>query len=351
MRCCISAASRLHLAGQRLAHKAAKLAKITTRSSPVLSADEATHVLDVDAATAAVAAATAAASTAAAATAAGSESAAAERSGEVNFSVAAMAMIRGRIEALRSGLAKVPSDSVDALLPPPILLSAADAAKHAVGIPELLGGTLVLPALHQEESVPSTSGPTAPAAPSPMEVERVEAHAATALGDYEVLGLLFAAEWCTSCKAVESQLVRTYRSLRTAGKALQMVTVHCDNSTDEYEQHRSRLPWPSLPFGSLKSTDLATQFHVSAIPTVVLLTSDGTLISSDGLRLLRGHSRSFPWSAELPPETPHHHPFFDRLLRRKPVHAGAITSLGKVRAARNPRAQRRLLSRPADAPR
>ena len=59
----------------------------------------------------------------------------------------------------------------------------------------------------------------------------------------------------------------------------------------------------------------------------MLLSSDGSVISTDGVRLMRKHARSFPWSSVKPPETAHHHPLLERLLRREPVDAGTAHGL------------------------
>jgi hypothetical protein len=42
---------------------------------------------------------------------------------------------------------------------------------------------------------------------------------------------------------------------------------------------------------------------------------------------MRKHARSFPWSSVKPPETAHHHPLLERLLRREPVDAGTTHGL------------------------
>ena len=55
----------------------------------------------------------------------------------------------------------------------------------------------------------------------------------------------------------------------------------------------------------------------------LVLRPDGSLISTDGVRLLRKHGRAFPWlGGSLPAQTPHHHPLLDRLLRHQPEDHG-----------------------------
>ena len=71
----------------------------------------------------------------------------------------------------------------------------------------------------------------------------------------------------------------------------------------------------------------ASAHHGALASPQVLLSSDGFVISTDGVRLMRKHARSFPWSSVKPPETAHHHPLLERLLRREPVDAGTAHGL------------------------
>ena len=70
---------------------------------------------------------------------------------------------------------------------------------------------------------------------------------------------------------------------------------------------------------------------MSAIPSLVLLSRSGDLISTDGLRLLRRHARAFPWTAMAPPQTPHLHPLCERLLRHGPVDPGQSHDLPRYK--------------------
>lgn len=189
-----------------------------------------------------------------------------------------------------------------------------------------------------------------------------------------------------------------------------MVYVSQDGSEEEYNQYRASMPWPALPFGGNLPAILASAFYVSTIPCLVLMDADGNLLSTDGVRLLRKHTRyaeqirmprwfsfvlaacmhvnaacvafnagcmhvnaacmhvnaacmhvneaakktpavrsfashlphpvtfplihflrltrsAFPWKTEKPPETPHVHPLYDRLLRREPVDPGPAREL------------------------
>ena len=103
--------------------------------------------------------------------------------------------------------------------------------------------------------------------------------------------------------------------------------------TDEsgWEECRAPMPWPSLGLGSPLAAYLGQRYGVSAIPSLVLLSRSGDLISTDGLRLLRRHARAFPWTAMAPPHTPHLHPLCERLLRHGPVDPGQSHDLPRYK--------------------
>ena len=122
----------------------------------------------------------------------------------------------------------------------------------------------------------------------------------------EVLGLYFSAAWCPACRRTTPLVASAYSAIRSRGHQLQIVYVSQDASEAEFDQYRAAMPWPALPFGGTRAALLAEAFSVQSIPTLVLLRPDGTLISTDGIRLMRKHTRAFPWLSKLPPPmTPH----------------------------------------------
>lgn len=143
----------------------------------------------------------------------------------------------------------------------------------------------------------------------------------------QVLGLYFSSAWSPACRSTTPLIASVYKALRARGKKLQLVYVSQDGSEEEYNAYRASMPWPALPYGGSLPALLAEIFHVPSIPCIVLLSQDGALISTDGVRLLRKHARAYPWSSETPPETPHQHLLFDRLMRHRPVDTGPTHDL------------------------
>lgn len=217
-----------------------------------------------------------------------------------------MATVFSEMSDMREALAHIAGASAEHA-PPPLILCEADVHLFRPSLEVLLGPELLPPFCGEEVS--------------PAEVLR----------GVEVLGLYFAASWCTPCSEVTPLIASAYKSLRARGKGLQIVLVPQDTSDEEFERFHSKMPWPSLPLGGLLPALLVQRYMVTGLPCLVLLDSTGALISTDGLRLLRRHTRSFPWSTSKPPETPHLHPLYDRMLRLNPVDPGQSFDLPKYK--------------------
>ena len=216
-----------------------------------------------------------------------------------------MSSVRREIESLEYTMAHA-AGPPDERAPPPLVLCEADAHLGRPSL-ELLLGDHVLPPFGE------------PCAPHAL------------LEGIEVVGLYFGASWCGPCKETTPLLASAYKSLRAHGKGLELVFVSQDESDAEYDEYRATMPWPALPFGGHLRVALTQRYQVTSLPTLLLLDARGALISTDGVRLLRRHTRSFPWTAQAPQETPHLHPLCDRLLRLSPVDPGQSYDLPKYK--------------------
>ena len=248
--------------------------------------------------------------------------------------VAALIIVRSQIERVKDRLATLPGAAAATAPPPPLVLSNADSHFGSPSLPALLdaslGGTLLTPI--------ATSSALAA---EPVAVE-------SAVKGVGVLGLYFAASGCSACRTATKMLTPVYSRLRTPqpvacpaawgsstiSQRLEMVLVSLDEHEDEeYAHFCQTMPWLALPrdAGSL-ATRLSERFEVVSVPTLVLLRADGSLLSTDGLRLLRKHANSFPWSgAEEAPPMPHLSPLLDRVLPRGYACPGAYTELPRYR--------------------
>ena len=57
----------------------------------------------------------------------------------------------------------------------------------------------------------------------------------------------------------------------------------CDRSEESFEAYLSTMPWTAVPYSrTTQRQELAVQFDVHGIPTLVLIDTDGSLITDDG---------------------------------------------------------------------
>ena len=203
--------------------------------------------------------------------------------------------------------------------PPPLILSPAEEHLGRPSLETLLGELLVMPPGGAETTMVMPPGGAETTSPLAF------------LEGVEVLGLYFAASWCPSCTATTPTLSTSYRALRARGHGLRIVFVHQEQSEADYDDMVPRMPWPALPYDSHLSAYLAQKYQIGHLPTLVLLDATGALISTDGVRLLRRHTRAFPWGMAAPHETPHLHPLCERLLRSTPVDPGQSYDLPKYK--------------------
>merc|ERR1719473_1879377 len=124
----------------------------------------------------------------------------------------------------------------------------------------------------------------------------------SALGG-RVVGLYFSAHWCPPCRGFTPLLSKAYTATLKA-KNVEVVFVSSDQNESAFKSYFKQMPWLALPYSARSIKDrLSQKFSVKGIPTLVLLGSDGTLITTDG----RGHVMSDPkgnWVPKLPPKLP-----------------------------------------------
>eukprot|EP00667_Euglena_gracilis_P008774 EG_transcript_8894 len=111
------------------------------------------------------------------------------------------------------------------------------------------------------------------------------------------VGLYFSAHWCPPCRGFTPQLAKAYTTtLREKG--LEVVFVSSDKEESEFQSYFKTMPWLALPFAEReKKAALSKKFKVNGIPTLVILDSDGTLITLEGRSAVSKDpsGAEFPW--------------------------------------------------------
>ena len=99
----------------------------------------------------------------------------------------------------------------------------------------------------------------------------------------KVYGLYFSASWCRGCVAFS----RTFVPFRNKhAEEFEVVLVGFDHSTLEMHDYMKRynMSWPAIPYDSAARIGLKEHFDVHDIPTLIVLTEDGRVLTQDGVK-------------------------------------------------------------------
>jgi len=101
--------------------------------------------------------------------------------------------------------------------------------------------------------------------------------------DGKLIGLYFSAEWCPPCRTFTPSLVKL-RDGRSA--EFEVVFVSSDRSAEDQAAYMKNynMQWPAIPHDSPKRAELKSRFDVSGIPALVIVDSEGNLVSRSGRR-------------------------------------------------------------------
>lgn len=118
------------------------------------------------------------------------------------------------------------------------------------------------------------------------------------LAGCEAVGIYFSAHWCPPCRRFTPELARVYSELRAAGKKFEIVFASSDSDEDSFNEYFKTMPWKALPFANREAKEkLSKKYKVSGIPTLVILDSSGSTITTDGRSAVM-QPEKFPW---IPP--------------------------------------------------
>jgi len=114
----------------------------------------------------------------------------------------------------------------------------------------------------------------------------------------KTIGLYFSAHWCPPCRGFTPQLAQWYQK-DLKGKGLEVVFLSSDRDEESFKGYFGEMPWLALPFEDrARKEKLSKKFQVKGIPTLVLLKSNGDLITLDGRSAVSGDptGTNFPWA-------------------------------------------------------
>jgi nucleoredoxin len=97
----------------------------------------------------------------------------------------------------------------------------------------------------------------------------------------KIIGLYFSAGWCPPCRTFSP----TLKEFREQNKEdFEVVMISADRNLDEQLQYMqsAKMPWPALSAGSYEANNLYSIFEVRGIPTLIIISPNGQVISTNG---------------------------------------------------------------------
>jgi len=115
------------------------------------------------------------------------------------------------------------------------------------------------------------------------------------------IGLYFSAHWCPPCRGFTPHLVNFYNEFKKTdkGKDFEIIFVSSDRDQGAFDEYFKEMPWLSLPYSDRKTqAQLSKKFKVQGIPMLVLVDSNGKIITSDGRSEVGADPKGtrFPWT-------------------------------------------------------
>ena len=97
----------------------------------------------------------------------------------------------------------------------------------------------------------------------------------------KIIGLYFSAGWCPPCRSF-SPILKNFRDENKDD--FEVVMVSADRSLKEQLTYMQdgKMEWPALPAQSFEASNLYSKFNVRGIPTLLIVSPNGKVISTNG---------------------------------------------------------------------
>ena len=95
------------------------------------------------------------------------------------------------------------------------------------------------------------------------------------------VGIYFSAKWCPPCRAFTPTLIDFRNS---CSSKFEVVLVGGDSKPEEQQSYVTTygMPWPSLVHNGVHANKLRQVFGIRSIPTLIILSPGGVVITTDG---------------------------------------------------------------------
>lgn len=109
----------------------------------------------------------------------------------------------------------------------------------------------------------------------------------------------FSAHWCPPCRGFTPALATFYNTMQSKGQVpFEIVFASSDRDQASFDEYYSEMPFASIPFENRQAKEkLSAKFGVSGIPMLVVLDTDGSVMSKKGRNLVASdpEGSNFPW--------------------------------------------------------
>ncbi|CAF1255226.1 unnamed protein product [Rotaria sordida] len=102
--------------------------------------------------------------------------------------------------------------------------------------------------------------------------------------DNKVVAIYFSAHWCGPCQNFTPKLATCYGEVQSELQdRFEIVFVSSDKDDKSFNEYFQTMPWKAIPFSDRdRKTNLSEKFKVDGIPTLVVLSADGVMLTPDG---------------------------------------------------------------------
>jgi len=98
----------------------------------------------------------------------------------------------------------------------------------------------------------------------------------------KMVGLYFAARWCTSCKKFSPKMVKFRDSHAAEGFEVVMLSADFKPGEQFIYMKEFQMQWYTIPLNAPEATALFEKYEVKAIPKLVVYSPKGNLVTTEG---------------------------------------------------------------------
>ena len=97
----------------------------------------------------------------------------------------------------------------------------------------------------------------------------------------KVVAMYFSASWCPPCRQFTPILKEFYEDLLEKELPFDIVFVSSDKTENDMDRYMKEChgDWLAVPFGHELIKELKKRYHITAIPKVVVITDDGSVVT------------------------------------------------------------------------